>query len=455
VLAAYLFGWRGAGLAAVLVAILLGPAPAWLRLQNTEGPQAWAVRAVAFAGVGLTTGFLFDHSRRATAAWRATALRVTERERDGMIALARGAEAKDTDTGEHVHRVQATSRALARRAGFDPAAADDVGWAAMLHDVGKLHVPDRILLKAGPLSAAEWEIMRQHPLWGEQILARGEGFELARRIARSHHENVDGSGYPDGLRGDAIPLAARIVRIADAFDAMTNCRPYSAPRSFEDALEELDRWAGRQFDPELVQLMIELVRSDPTLRRELVRLRVAWRAQVPRAGGKRAAGSLESQSLRRAIHVIAAAISAISATTIQNAAALSLSQPVPRPLRDHERKWRFPESRGRRKHRAPWRAGSGGVRPVERGRAVAPRSNVQILHIALAVQFAVPESVRDVTTDHRPVAAKEIRHLLLRQPHGVVADNDLYLRTAYFLVDGDFATRFRHPLTHDISLRCA
>jgi putative two-component system response regulator len=182
-----------------------------------------------------------------------------------MVALAKGAEAKDTDTGGHILRVQSTSRELALEAGFDAAAADDVGWAAMLHDVGKLHVPDRILLKPGPLNAAEWALMRQHSIWGEEILARGAGFALARQIARWHHENFDGTGYPDALRAEQIPLAARIVRITDAFDAITNDRPYRPGRSVEEALDELARCAETQFDPELVALFAKIARRGADL----------------------------------------------------------------------------------------------------------------------------------------------------------------------------------------------
>lgn len=125
----------------------------------------------------------------------------------------------------------------------------------MLHDVGKLHIPDRILLKPGPLSDEEWAVMRQHPIYGEVILGDGPGFSTARRVARWHHENFDGSGYPDGLRAERIPLDARIVRIADAFDAMTHDRPYKQAESIEWALAELRRCAGTDFDPELVRLL--------------------------------------------------------------------------------------------------------------------------------------------------------------------------------------------------------
>jgi hypothetical protein len=257
VLGAYLFGWRVGLVTGVAAGLLLGPVAAATGVP-TDGQQAWLTRTIAYAGIGLLTGLLFERSRASMLAWRETAVRVATRERDGMVALARGAEAKDTDTGDHIRRVQTTAEELALRTGMSVDEAAGVGWAAMLHDVGKLHVPDRILLKPGPLTPEEWEIMRQHPIWGEQILADGEGFALARRIARWHHENFDGTGYPDGLAGIHIPLEARIVRVADAVDAMTHGRPYQAARSLDEALEELARWRGRQFDPDVVDLMIEL-----------------------------------------------------------------------------------------------------------------------------------------------------------------------------------------------------
>jgi putative two-component system response regulator len=196
-----------------------------------------------------------------------------------MVALARGAEAKDTDTGDHIRRVQAMSERLALAASMDPAAAEALGWAAMLHDVGKLHVPDRILQKAGPLTDAERAVIRMHPIWGAEILAEGEGFEVARRVARWHHEDFDGSGYPDGLRGERIPLEARIVRVADAVDAMTHRRPYQEARSLGWALDELQRCAGRQFDPDLVRLFRDIVAADA----ELVRSMAGSPRPVPHA----------------------------------------------------------------------------------------------------------------------------------------------------------------------------
>ncbi|MEJ7753862.1 MAG: HD-GYP domain-containing protein [Candidatus Limnocylindrales bacterium] len=285
IIAAYLFGLRGGVSAALLVALFLSPF-IWPAEASDWDSEVGLVRMVMYLSVGGVTGLLFDRVRHALLGWQTAAVEIGHRERDGMVALARGAEAKDTDTGDHVLRVQLVAERLARAAGLDEERAADVGWSAMLHDVGKLHVPDRILLKPESLDAAEWEIMRLHTIWGEHILENGTGFELARRIARSHHECFDGRGYPDGLRGSAIPFEARIVCIADAFDAITHDRPYRPARSLEWALEELDRYAERQFDPELVRHFVELVRADPALGAKLVdpqrTAMPAWRIDAAR-----------------------------------------------------------------------------------------------------------------------------------------------------------------------------
>jgi hypothetical protein len=258
---AYLFGWRGGLVLSLVNTVTIGPLAGWLGLPTSETLESTLTRGAFFVAVGTLTGFLFDRSRAALDGWRSAAITIAAREREAMVALARGAEAKDMVTADHISRVQTLTEDLAVALGLDHTRASDLGWSAMLHDVGKLHVPDRILQKHGPLSPREWEIMRRHTIWGAEILAQGDGFELARRVARWHHENFDGSGYPDGLRHDAIPLEARIVRVTDAFDAMTNQRVYQRARSIEDALGELDRFAGTEFDPELVRVFIDQIRA--------------------------------------------------------------------------------------------------------------------------------------------------------------------------------------------------
>lgn len=273
-LGAWAFGWRGGVAAGIAIAAALGPGPALLGFDRIEGPIEWLIRATAFAGVGALVGHALERTDSDSGAIRARLLELAERERESLLALATAAESRDTEAGEHVRRVELTSRRLAEAAGLDARAAADLGWAAMLHDLGKIRVPDRILLKSDPLDADEWTVIRLHPIWGEQSLGSGAHLAVARAVARSHHENWDGTGYPDGLYGDRIPLPARMVRITDAFDAMTNKRPYQQPVSFEAALEELQANAGHDFDPELVSKFAELIRTSPDLRSELSDLRL-------------------------------------------------------------------------------------------------------------------------------------------------------------------------------------
>jgi hypothetical protein len=278
-LAGYLFGMRGSLVTACVASIVSGA----VALAPPVDVDTLVLRVGFFVGLAAVTGFLFDELRGALDNWRTTAVRVAQREREGMVALARGAEAKDTDTGDHVMRVHALSERLALAAGMDGPGAAAIGWAAMLHDVGKLHVPDSVLLKPGPLDDDEWRVMRMHPVWGEEILGEGDGFEIARRIARWHHENIDGTGYPDGLRGERIPLEARIVRVADAMDAITHDRPYRRARSLEWAMAELKRYAGRQFDPELVRLLLDIIETDRAFADAIVRSDLATLAPGRRA----------------------------------------------------------------------------------------------------------------------------------------------------------------------------
>lgn len=178
--------------------------------------------------------------------------------KDALFMLAVASEARDNDTGQHVRRIEKICRALAIEIGLKQHDADDIAYAAILHDVGKLHVPDAVLNKAGPLNDDERFTMQQHTLAGERILAVSRFFEMARKIARGHHENWDGSGYPEGLNGESIPLEARIVHVADVLDALTHSRVYKNAWPLNKAVEYIAGAAGTQFDPTVVEAMQQL-----------------------------------------------------------------------------------------------------------------------------------------------------------------------------------------------------
>lgn len=177
---------------------------------------------------------------------------------DAIFSLATAAEAKDYDTGYHVHRIQYYSRALAHKAGLPQEECEEIGYSSILHDVGKLAIPDAILKKPAKLTAEEFEIIKTHTLHGERILASKPFFMLARTIARSHHEKWEGTGYPDGIAREDIPMAARIVAIADVYDALINDRPYKKAWPAPQAIDEIRKGAGQHFDPRLVKLWVEL-----------------------------------------------------------------------------------------------------------------------------------------------------------------------------------------------------
>jgi HD-GYP domain-containing protein (c-di-GMP phosphodiesterase class II) len=184
--------------------------------------------------------------------------RLAEARTETVMLLAASAEAHDHTTGLHLQNVRATTEALARELGHSDEDAKELGLAAVLHDIGKVRVPDFVLGSTGELSDEEWELMKHHSTWGEKFLKGRPGFELAATIARSHHEHWDGSGYPDGLSDDDIPETATIVAAADAFDAMISDRPYRAARSVAAALREIAACSGKQFSPKVAQAMARL-----------------------------------------------------------------------------------------------------------------------------------------------------------------------------------------------------
>lgn len=186
--------------------------------------------------------------------------------KDAVVMLCLAAEGKDQDTSSHLYRVQHYTEALAVAMGVDNETAAHMGLMSMLHDIGKLATPDAILKKPDKLTEEEWAIMREHPLAGVRILGNNPFYETAREISAGHHENYDGSGYPNGLRGDDIPLSARIVKLADVLDALTTKRPYKDPWPMETAITHIESHAGIMFDPAMVEELRKLF-IDGTLAR--------------------------------------------------------------------------------------------------------------------------------------------------------------------------------------------
>ncbi|QFP75854.1 HD domain-containing phosphohydrolase [Deinococcus sp. AJ005] len=178
-----------------------------------------------------------------------------------VTRLAMAAEYRDDTTGEHTRRVGRTSARIALALGWPESQANVLGVAARLHDVGKIGIPDSVLLKPGKLDAAEFNQMQTHTLIGARILSggRSELLRMAEEIALTHHERWDGSGYPRGLCGGQIPLSGRIVALADVFDALTQARPYKRAWSAQEALDEIRKQTGVHFDPQLVELALEVL----------------------------------------------------------------------------------------------------------------------------------------------------------------------------------------------------
>ena len=173
---------------------------------------------------------------------------------DTVYRLSRAAEYRDEDTGAHIQRMSQYSAAIARRMGLDDETVEAILYASPMHDIGKIGIPDRILLKPGRLDPDEWEIMKQHTIIGASILegSDAEFIKLAKVIALTHHERRDGSGYPKGLKGSKIPLAGRLTGIADVFDALISKRPYKDALSLEKSFSIIKKGRGSHFDPEVV-----------------------------------------------------------------------------------------------------------------------------------------------------------------------------------------------------------
>jgi CHASE2 domain-containing sensor protein len=278
-------GWLA--LLAILIGALLAPLAA-LRLGLIKATQIAVAAGVAYAvaakllfdggviieltgplaactlGIAgmLAASYVAARSEGRVLGWAVR--RRTEQLRDAQFEvitrLAQAAESRDGDTGDHIHRIGDLCERLALKVGFDPARANMLRHASALHDVGKIGIPDNVLLKPGALDADEWKIMQSHTAKGSEILAGSNSplIQMAEAIARTHHERWDGTGYPGGLKGEEIPLEGRICAICDVYDALGAKRPYKDAWPMERILEEIAQGSGSHFDPALVRAFLEL-----------------------------------------------------------------------------------------------------------------------------------------------------------------------------------------------------
>jgi diguanylate cyclase (GGDEF)-like protein len=257
-------------------------------------------REAAAAALGLQGGELTLIA--ALEAFQAENERVAETYHSMVRSLALALEARDGYTGAHSDAVEGLAVAVAARLGLDPSQVADVRSAALLHDIGKIGVPDRVLHKPGRLDEDEWALMHQHPAIGERILRPLPGFDAIATAVRHAHESWDGHGYPDGLAGEAIPLASRIVLACDAWHALASDRPYRPALPAADARAELERCAGTQFDPRVVEALLASVDK------------LAAPAPPPAGGVRRAGADDVLQRLSRELRALMSLSSALAAT---------------------------------------------------------------------------------------------------------------------------------------------
>jgi putative two-component system response regulator len=191
---------------------------------------------------------------------RARTAQLEQSQVEMLIRLARAAEYRDDDAGEHIWRVAHLSAHLARQLGLEESRVELLMRAARLHDVGKVAIPDSILLKPSQLNQDEFDLIKRHTVVGAELLSGSQSplLKIAETIALTHHERWDGTGYPRGLKGEAIPLEGRILAVADSFDALTHNRSYRPAQSLEQAVAEISSQSGKQFDPKVVKAFLEL-----------------------------------------------------------------------------------------------------------------------------------------------------------------------------------------------------
>lgn len=248
-------GWFGAAAAlgtafAISVLFAVHVVTQWAAVPMVQAEELAEI--ASYLLVAFVSGTLFARVRAALEQVRAA-------HEETLGALASSLELRERYTAGHSKRVRAYSLLLAEKMGItDDRFLESLGQGALLHDVGKIGIPDHVLLKAGPLTAQETQNMRRHPDLGAELVGRIAFLSAARDVVRAHHERFDGTGYPRALRGDSIPLAARVFAVADTFDALTTDRPYHAAAGFEDVACEIALQRGSQFDPRVVDAFLRI-----------------------------------------------------------------------------------------------------------------------------------------------------------------------------------------------------
>lgn len=257
-------GPRVAAAVGVVAGVLVGPHQQ-LQLAGAEvQPDAgWLVRTLIYSLIGGGAGVVFERLRHSLRASQDLAERLSRSYGNILRTLAVLVAERDEQTGGHCERVAYHAHALGQRLGVRGRDLETLWWAGLLHDLGKVGIPEYILCKPSKLTPEEYREVQRHAALGAQILlSASPEFAPIAAAVRAHHERWDGKGYPDGLAGEAIPLFGRILAVADVFEVLTSRRPYREPVSISEALIELRRNAGSQFDPQVVEALLQLAEED-------------------------------------------------------------------------------------------------------------------------------------------------------------------------------------------------
>jgi hypothetical protein len=228
---------------------------------DSEIVHSLPIRALFIVVFGLLLAGFASELQRRKARVEQSVRELHDQSFDTILLLATLVEARDDTTGRHLQRMQSYCTAMARELGLSEEMVETIGEASLIHDVGKAWTPEYILNKPGPLTAEERRVMERHVIDGERLLGSRAAYQVHRQVARSHHERWDGAGYPDRLAGEDIPLGARIVAVADVYDALTSKRPYKHAWSSRSAAHEIWKESGKQFDPEITAAFFRLLEA--------------------------------------------------------------------------------------------------------------------------------------------------------------------------------------------------